>query len=243
MKENLADKIIVAFDMNNLNDMTKMAKNLADDATYVKVGMELYLSIGPSIITELKKYNYKIFLDLKLHDIPTTIGKTCYALASLGVDMINIHAAGGAQMMVEAKKMMELGARGKDLPAPKLIAVTHLTSTDQKTLNSEINIAGDLNEAIIHYAKLAKICGLDGVVCSANEVALIKEHCGQDFLTITPGIRPPESENNDQKRVMTPIEAMKIGTDFMVIGRPITQHENPRLAFKQILNSIKLPQN
>lgn len=234
----MRDKIIVAIDVNNLEEMTALADKLKGEATFVKVGMELYLSEGPKVIKILKEYGYKIFLDLKLHDIPNTVMKTCKSLTQLGVDIFNVHAAGGSDMLKGAALGIKQGLKEGQTP-PLLIAVTQLTSTNDETLKNDLLIDKSLNETITSYAKLAKDCGLGGVVCSARETQLIKEACGSDFKTITPGIRPAGSQKDDQARVMTPAEAIKIGTDYMVIGRPITQQLDPRKAYQNILAEIQ----
>jgi orotidine-5'-phosphate decarboxylase len=236
----MRDKIIVALDVNDKEKLKALADNLDGHATTVKIGMELYMSLGPSVVTFLKKYGFKIFLDLKLHDIPNTVMRTTYSLAALGVSIVNVHAAGGAKMLKAAKKGLIDGAKDSNQKCPKLIAVTQLTSTDIDALNNEIGISGSIDDAVVAYAKLTKECGLDGVVASAKEVKLIKQACGDNFLTITPGIRPKGSSMDDQKRVVTPEDAFNImGTDYIVVGRAITQAQNPADAFELILNKIQ----
>lgn len=234
--EQIAERIIVAFDFNNEEDVIKLADQLKGHAKIVKIGMELYLSQGPSIISLLKDYSFKIFLDLKLHDIPNTVYKTTKALTVLGVDIFNVHAAGGLKMLVEAKRGID---EAPSSFVPKLIGVTHLTSTDQAALNNEIGIQGDIAKAVVHYAKLCKEAKLDGVVASPKEVDLIKSTCGDDFLTVTPGIRPKGVSAHDQKRVATPSEAFSMGTDYIVVGRAITQAASAKQAFINIINSVK----
>lgn len=224
------EQVIVAFDTNDLDQLKNWSNQLSGVAKTIKIGMELYLSQGPQIIDLLKKNDFDIFLDLKLHDIPNTVSKTCSALASLGVDILNVHAAGGIEMMSKAKEEL-----AKKNSKTKLIAVTQLTSTDLKTLNNEIAIPLSIEQAVIHYAKMTKEAGLDGVVASAHEVIKIKEICGDHFITVTPGIRPQGTDHGDQKRVMTPSEAFTTGTDYIVIGRPITEASDPTQAFKKIL--------
>lgn len=236
----IRERVIVAFDVNNKDSLIELAQKLKGHAKTVKIGMELYLSLGPEVIMVLKDFEYNIFLDLKLHDIPNTVGKTCYSLSKHGVDILNVHAAGGAEMLKAAKQGLIDGAKDSGNKPAKLIAVTQLTSTDQTTLNNELGITGSIEQAVVNYAKLAHECELDGVVASAKEVEIIKEACGKVFLTVTPGIRPRGSAVGDQKRVVTPGDAFAMGTDYVVIGRPITQAQDPAKAFNDILNSIKV---
>ncbi|HFI0621981.1 TPA: orotidine-5'-phosphate decarboxylase [Streptococcus suis] len=198
----------------------------AHEKLYVKVGMELYYAEGPSIISYLKDCGHSIFLDLKLHDIPNTVESAMRVLAKLGVDMTNVHAAGGVEMMQAARR--GLGADAV------LIAVTQLTSTSEEQMRSDQNIQTSLQDAVVHYAQKAALAGLDGVVCSAHEVALIKGATRSDFDCLTPGIRPAGDDVGDQKRVMTPAEAARIGSNYIVVGRPITRSENPYLAYLAI---------
>lgn len=236
----IRERIIVAFDVNNKDSLIELAGKLKGHVKTVKIGMELYMSLGPEVIKTLKGFEYNIFLDLKLHDIPNTVGKTCYSLAKLGVDILNVHATGGAQMLKAAKQGLIDGAHDSGNQPAKLIAVTQLTSTDQATLNNELGISGSIEQAVVNYAKLTYECELDGVVASAKEVEIIKEACGKNFITVTPGIRPKGSAAGDQKRVVTPEDAFAMGTDYVVIGRPITQAQDPVSAFDQILESIKV---
>lgn len=236
----IRERIIVALDVNNKGSLIELAQKLKGNAKTVKIGMELYMSLGPEVIKVLKDFEYNIFLDLKLHDIPNTVGKTCYSLAKFGFDILNVHAAGGAEMLKAAKQGLIDGAKDSGNKPAKLIAVTQLTSTDQTTLNNELGISGSIEQAVVNYAKLAHECELDGVVASAKEVEIIKEACGKSFLTVTPGIRPKGSAAGDQKRVVTPEEAFAMRTDYVVIGRPITQAQDPAKAFNDILNSTKV---
>ncbi|WP_066194068.1 MULTISPECIES: orotidine-5'-phosphate decarboxylase [Gracilibacillus] len=198
----------------------------------VKVGMELFYREGRQMIEWLKDNGHPIFLDLKLHDIPTTVEKAMYNLASLGVDIVNVHAAGGSKMIEAAKKGLLAGST-KDVP--KLIAVTVLTSMDQHTLETELYIQQSVEEAVKRLALLTKDSGADGVVCSAHEVPVIKETCGADFLTVTPGIRLIDSNQNDQQRVATPQRAKQLGADYLVIGRSITQAEDPKASYQRVI--------
>ncbi|WP_018932739.1 orotidine-5'-phosphate decarboxylase [Gracilibacillus lacisalsi] len=198
----------------------------------VKVGMELFYREGREMIDWLKGHKHPIFLDLKLHDIPTTVEKAMYNLATLGVDIVNVHASGGSDMIKAAKRGLEAGADGK---VPKLIAVTVLTSMDQSTLKEELYINQSVDDVVKRLALLTKNSGADGVVCSAHEVPIIKQACGDDFLTVTPGIRLTESNQNDQKRVATPQLAKQNGADYLVIGRSITQAENPKANYSRVV--------
>ena len=193
---------------------------------YVKIGMELFYAEGPEMIKQLKARGHKVFLDLKLHDIPNTVKKAMQVLGAYGVDMVNVHAAGGVEMMKAAKEGLLLGA-ARFADKPKLIAVTQLTSTDEETLHNQLLIDKPMDEVVKKYALNAREAGLDGVVCSAFEAAGIHEACGTDFITVTPGIRFAENSNDDQKRVMTPAQAKAAGSDFIVVGRPITAAERP----------------
>lgn len=193
---------------------------------FVKIGMELFYAEGPAVIKKLKERGHKVFLDLKLHDIPNTVKKSMTVLGAYGVDMVNVHAAGGIEMMKAAREGLMLGA-ARYADKPKLIAVTQLTSTDEDTLHGQLLIDRPMDEVVRQYALNAKEAGLDGVVCSAYEAAGIHEACGQDFLTVTPGIRFESSQADDQKRVMTPAAAKEAGSDYIVVGRPVTAAEKP----------------
>lgn len=218
---------IIALDFPNFDDTKAfLALFPKDEQLYVKIGMELYYSVGPEIITYVKSLGHSIFLDLKLHDIPNTVESAMKALALLGVDMTNVHAAGGVEMMKAARRGL-----GQDA---LLIAVTQLTSTSEEQMKTDQNIQTSLEESVVHYAKKSQEAGLDGVVCSAKEVALIKEVTGLEFSCLTPGIRPSGSNLGDQKRVMTPADARKVGSNYIVVGRPITRSENPYQAYLAI---------
>ena len=197
-----------------------------EESLYLKVGMELYYAEGPGVVRYLKSLGHSVFLDLKLHDIPNTVKSAMKVLSQLGVDMTNVHAAGGVEMMKAARE--GLGTQAK------LIAVTQLTSTSESQMQDFQNIQTSLQESVIHYAKKTAEAGLDGVVCSAQEVQLIKEATNPDFICLTPGIRPAGAAVGDQKRVMTPADAYQIGSDYIVVGRPITQAEDPVAAYHAI---------
>jgi orotidine-5'-phosphate decarboxylase len=223
-------KVIVALDFPEKEKTVAFLKTIQGEKVWVKVGMELFYSSGPEIVHAAKEMGFKIFLDLKLHDIPNTVGSALKSLMKLPIDMVNVHAAGGSQMMKRAAEAVKASQN-----SPLLIAVTQLTSTTQEEMNQEQRIPGDIVESVVHFAKLAKDSGLDGVVSSPLEVQAIKLVCGSRFLTVTPGIRPKDSAAQDQKRITTPEDALKLGTDFMVIGRPITQGPDPKLALMNIL--------
>lgn len=219
--------VIVAADFPNEAALDAFLVKMGDQRPYLKVGMELFYGSGPALVHRLKAEGYKVFLDLKLHDIPNTVGSAMAVLRDLGADMVNLHAAGGSKMMEAAR----VGLTRADGTRPILIAVTQLTSTSKETLNEELLIPGEVDDAVAHYAKVAQEAGLDGVVCSALETALVKETCGAQFLTVTPGIRFADSDVQDQVRVMTPAAAREAGSDFIVVGRPITAAPNPREAY------------
>ncbi|MCI8909191.1 MAG: orotidine-5'-phosphate decarboxylase [Oscillibacter sp.] len=207
----------------------------AGEKPFVKVGMELYYAEGPSVVREIQARGHKIFLDLKLHDIPNTVKRAMSVLSRLDVDLVNLHAAGGSEMMRAALE----GLTRPDGTRPLLIAVTQLTSTGPDMLKKELLIDTPMGETVLSYAENAAASGLDGVVCSPLEAALVKERCGGDFLTITPGIRFADGELGDQKRVMTPARAGQAGCDYLVMGRPITQAEDPVDAYRRAVQEAK----
>jgi len=234
MGEITADKIIVALDFATADEALRFVDKMKGEVKSVKVGMELYYSAGPSIITELKDRGFKIFLDLKLHDIPNTVKSAMAVLCKHGVDMINVHALGGLAMMKEAKEV-----RDKISPKTKLIAVTQLTSTTKEQMQCEQRISGELVDSVFALASLAKEAGLDGVVCSAQESKMLREKLGADFLLVTPGIRSQGVSADDQKRVTTPREAFINGSSHIVMGREITKSEKPKETMKAILKGIQ----
>jgi len=201
---------------------------------FVKIGMELFYAAGPDIVRQIKARGHKIFLDLKLHDIPNTVRKAMAVLSSLDVDMVNVHAAGTVAMMKAALE----GLTHPDGTRPLLIAVTQLTSTSQETMQKELLIGAGINETIVKYAQNAKEAGLDGVVCSPLEAAMVKDACGKGFLTVTPGIRFADAAADDQVRITTPERAREIGSDFIVVGRPITASPDPVAAYNRCLNEF-----
>lgn len=237
--EEAAGRLIVGLDFPEAKQARNLLKELAGIPCYMKVGMQLFYTAGPDFIRELKGQGYSVFLDVKMHDIPNTVKGGANSITRLGVDMFNVHAAGGLNMMKAAREgalaAMEADA---SLPTPQIIAVTQLTSTNQRTLNEEIGIPGNIEDAVVHYASLAREAGLDGVVASPLEVKAIKQRCGQAFLTVTPGIRPVSSAMGDQSRTLTPGEAMQQGTNYIVVGRPITAAAQPREAAETIIEEM-----
>lgn len=227
---------MVALDFPSLRDVKNFLLRFDDhEKLYVKVGMELLYQEGPVVVDFLKFQGHDVFLDLKLHDIPNTVGSAMKGLARLGIDMINVHAAGGIEMMQQAKEGLIAGTPAGEKVAD-LIAVTQLTSTSQESMHHDQMIMTSLEESVLHYAKCTDEAGLDGVVCSAHEVQKIKSVTRPDFICLTPGIRPAGTAKGDQKRVMTPEEARNIGSDYIVVGRPITRAENPIQAYQTIKN-------
>ncbi|GAA0330277.1 orotidine-5'-phosphate decarboxylase [Oceanobacillus sp. FSL W7-1293] len=220
--------VFVALDFPTWTETERFLKDNDLAGVPVKVGMELFYREGPAIIEKLKADNHPIFLDLKLHDIPNTVHQAMKNIASLNVDMVTTHAIGGKEMIYQAKQ----GLAGS---STKLMAVTILTSMDDDVLEQELGLSGDVEENVIRFAALAKEAGADGVVSSVHEVPVIKKHCGDDFLSITPGIRLADSSQDDQRRVATPEKAKELGSDFLVVGRSITKAENPRKAYEQVM--------
>lgn len=223
--------VMIALDFPSKKDTLNFLDLFTEQKLYVKIGMELFYKEGPQIIEEIKRRGHQVFLDLKLHDIPNTVESAMRSLASLGVDMVNVHAAGGTEMMTAAK-------RGLGDSDTLLIAVTQLTSMSQERMEQELWIDQPLPEVVKHYAKNTKDAGLDGVVCSPQEAQIIHEHCGEQFLTVTPGIRFEDSVSDDQVRVMTPTRAKEIGSDYIVVGRPITQSENPVAVYERCIKEF-----
>ena len=218
---------IIALDFPSFDDVKSfLALFPADEKLYVKIGMELYYAEGPEIVRYVKSLGHSVFLDLKLHDIPNTVKSAMHVLSNLGVDMTNVHAAGGVEMMKAAREGLGQG--------PKLIAVTQLTSTSDEQMKADQNIQTSLVDSVLHYAKKAEEAGLDGVVCSGHEVRSIKQLC-PEILCLTPGIRPSSETKDDQRRVMTPAEAVQAGSDYLVVGRPITKADSPAEAARAIL--------
>ena len=225
---------VIALDFPNRELTLQFLREFENEKLSVKVGMELYYGEGPSIITDIKELGHEIFLDLKLHDIPNTVGKAMERVASLGVDMINVHAAGGRKMMEYALEGLERGTQPGE-SRPLCIAVTQLTSTSEEQMQKEQLIQSTLVESVLQYSQLAKESGLDGVVCSVHEVQQIKKQVGQEFVTVTPGIRLANDANGDQQRVSTPLTAKEQGSDFIVVGRSITMAADPVAAYDEIV--------
>lgn len=225
-------KPIIALDFPGEQEVMKFLAQF-NDKLFVKIGMELYMQEGPDIVRKVKDQGHDIFLDLKLHDIPNTVKSAMKGLARLGVDLVNVHAAGGQAMMEGALEGLEAGTEaGKERAA--LIAVTQLTSTTEQQMQNEQKIALSLTESVIQYAQLTKQAGLDGVVCSVHEAKAIREACGEEFLRVTPGIRMLGGDAHDQKRIATPDGAKKDGSSLIVVGRAITGADNPVLAYKEV---------
>lgn len=227
--------VIIACDFATREETLKFLAQFKEEKPFVKIGMELYYAEGPSIVREIKARGHKIFLDLKLHDIPNTVKKVMHVLSLLDVDIVNVHAAGTIAMMQAGLE----GLTRPDGTRPRLIAVTQLTSTDQKAMEEELLIHEPMAEVVMHYAENAKKAGLDGVVCSPLEAGVVHERCGADFLTVTPGIRLAGDAKGDQKRVMTPADAAKIGSDYIVVGRSITKAADPVAAYRECVREFK----
>ena len=226
--------VIIACDFSSAEETFKFLDKFEGKKPFVKIGMELYYAEGPSIVREIKARGHKIFLDLKLHDIPNTVKKAMAVLSRLDVDMCNLHAAGTVNMMKAALE----GLTRPDGTRPLLIAVTQLTSTSEETMKSDLLIDRPLDEVVMHYASCAKEAGLDGIVCSPREAGKVHERCGNDFVTVTPGVRFADGDVGDQVRVMTPAEAKKIGSDFIVVGRPITAAADPVAAYERCVKEF-----
>ena len=221
--------VIIACDFSSAEKTFEFLDKFEGKKPFVKIGMELFYAEGPSIVREIKARGHKIFLDLKLHDIPNTVKKAMSVLSGLDVDMTNLHAAGTCRMMEAAIE----GLTRPDGTRPLLIAVTQLTSTDQEAMENDLLIKEPLPEVVMHYAQNAKKAGLDGVVCSPLESEKVHTSCGAEFITVTPGVRFADGDKGDQKRVMTPADAKAIGSDYLVVGRPITAAEDPVAAYER----------
>ena len=226
--------VIVACDFPSAEKTLSFLDRFTGTKPFVKIGMELFYAEGPAVVRAIKERGHRIFLDLKLHDIPNTVKKSMAVLSSLDVDIVNCHASGTVRMMEAARE----GLTRPDGTRPLLIAVTQLTSTDQETMESDLWIREPIGEVVMHYAENARRAGLDGVVCSPLEAGAVHERCGADFLTVTPGVRFADGEIGDQKRVMTPAEAKRIGSDYIVVGRPITAAEDPVAAYERCMEEF-----
>ncbi|MBP5467298.1 MAG: orotidine-5'-phosphate decarboxylase [Clostridia bacterium] len=230
----MAKDVIIAGDFDGAKKTLEFLDLFRDVKPFVKIGMELFYSAGPDIVREIKRRGHKIFLDLKLHDIPNTVRKSMAVISGLGADILDLHAAGTVNMM---KAGLE-GVRRPDGTRPLLIAITQLTSTDEESMRRDLLIDKPIKDVVMHYALNAKSAGLDGIVCSPLEAAGVHETCGKNFLTITPGIRFEESDKGDQKRVMTPAAAREAGSDYIVVGRPITAAVDPVAAYNRCVGEF-----
>ncbi|MBQ8172424.1 MAG: orotidine-5'-phosphate decarboxylase [Mailhella sp.] len=226
--------VMVALDFSGKKEVMEFLDLFTEEKPFVKIGMELYYAEGPSIVREIKARGHKIFLDLKLHDIPNTVKKAMAVLSNLDVDMCNLHAAGTVAMMEGALA----GLTRADGTRPLLIAVTQLTSTSEERMREDLLIDKPLDEVVMHYASRARVAGLDGVVCSPLEAGKVHEVCGENFLTVTPGVRFADGEVGDQVRVTTPARARELGSDFIVVGRPITQAADPVAAYRRCVKEF-----
>ena len=226
--------VIIALDFKSREDTMNFLDKFTGKKPFVKIGMELFYATGADFLRELKERGHKIFLDLKLHDIPNTVKKAMSVLSRLDVDMCNLHAAGATTMMKGALE----GLTRPDGTRPLLIAVTQLTSTDQETMERDLLIEKPIDKVVMHYAKVSADAGLDGVVCSPLEAEKVHATCGQNFLTVTPGIRFADGEVGDQKRIMTPAQAREIGSDYIVVGRPITAAADPVAAYERCIKEF-----
>lgn len=226
--------VIIACDFADKETALNFLDNFEGRKPFVKIGMELFYAEGPQIVREIKARGHKIFLDLKLHDIPNTVKKSMAVLSRLDVDMCNLHAAGTSRMMEAALE----GLTRPDGTRPLLIAVTQLTSTDQEAMERDLLIKEPIDKVVMHYAETAKNAGLDGVVCSPLEAQKVHDICGEKFLTVTPGVRFADGDIGDQKRVMTPEQAKKIGSDYIVVGRPITAAPDPVAAYERCIKEF-----
>ena len=227
--------VIIACDFPNAETTFAFLDRFTDTKPFVKIGMELYYAEGPSIVREIHRRGHKIFLDLKLHDIPNTVQKAMAVLSRMDVEMVNLHAAGTKAMMEAALK----GLTRADGTRPILLAVTQLTSTSEERMRDELLISGSISDCVCHYAQMAKEAGVDGVVCSPLEAGMVKERCGAEFLTVTPGIRFADGAVGDQVRITTPAKAKEIGSDYIVVGRPITAAEDPVAAYMRCVREFK----
>ena len=230
----LGRDVIVACDFPSAKETFEFLDLFKGKKLFVKIGMELFYAVGPEIVRKIKSRGHRIFLDLKLHDIPNTVKKAMRVLSRLDVDMCNLHAAGAVSMMTAALE----GLTRDDGSRPILIAVTQLTSTDQQTMERDLLIKEPIDRVVMHYAQTASHAGLDGVVCSPLEAGKVHETCGRSFLTVTPGVRFADGDKGDQKRVMTPAQAKEIGSDYIVVGRPITAADDPVAAYERCVTEF-----
>ncbi|MFZ5943069.1 MAG: orotidine-5'-phosphate decarboxylase [Bacillota bacterium] len=234
----MRDRLILALDVPSLTKAKEMIDILGETVSYYKVGLELFLNTRGEVLDYLKIKDKKIFLDLKFHDIPNTVAQAAKWATGLGVDMFNVHASGGEEMLLTTMETVQSAADRNRIKPPRVIAVTVLTSLNEDGF-SQMGHRYTIGETVLNWAKISQSSGLDGIVCSPQEVKEIKEACGQGFLTVCPGVRPRWAELGDQKRITTPEEAVKIGVDYLVIGRPITGHANPPQAALQIIKEME----
>lgn len=230
----MAKDVIIALDFPGESEVLSFLDLFREEKPYVKIGMELYYALGPAAVREIKKRGHKIFLDLKLHDIPNTVKSAMAVLSGLDVDMTNLHAGGGSKMMEAALE----GLTRPDGTRPLLIAVTQLTSTSAEILEKDLLIKEPMEKVVAHYAKRAAECGLDGVVCSPLESPAVKTVCGSDFITVTPGVRFADGDAGDQVRVTTPERARQLGSDYIVVGRPVTRADDPVSAYRRAVREF-----
>ncbi|MBR1878174.1 MAG: orotidine-5'-phosphate decarboxylase [Paludibacteraceae bacterium] len=228
--------VIIACDFSGAEATYAFLDQFTEEKPFVKIGMELYYAEGPAIVHEIHRRGHKIFLDLKLHDIPNTVQKAMAVLSRLNVEMVNLHAAGTKAMMEAALN----GLTREDGSRPILLAVTQLTSTSEERMHDELLISGSISDCVCHYAQMAKEAGLDGVVCSPLEAGMVKARCGKEFLTVTPGIRFADGKAGDQVRITTPAQAKEKGSDYIVVGRPITAAADPVAAYRQCVKDFVL---
>ena len=233
------DRLIIALDFSSEESVSQLTEKLGNHVHWYKVGMELFYSTGKSMVESLASQGKKIFLDLKFHDIPNTAAQASRAAARMGVAMFNVHAGGGLDMMRQATEASRDESARLGIKPPLLVAVTVLTSMDQQAFRDDMRLDGTISDQVVHWAMLAQKAGLDGVVASAREAALIRQHCGADFSIVTPGIRPADAALDDQSRVMTPRMALEAGADFLVVGRPVTKEDDPALAATRILTEME----
>ncbi len=237
-KGSLAEKIIVALDVDNEEDAYELVRHLSPPINYFKVGLKLFVSCGPRILTGLKKFGVRIFLDLKFHDIPNTVASTAEAVVRHGVDMFNIHLSGGRDMIVRTVEAVENVSHKLGVSPPLIVGVTVLTSFSEKMLREEAGVERNLEQHVIHLAQMARESGLNGIVASPREASMIRQNIGNDFVVVTPGVRPLWAVSGDQQRILTPRRAIEDGADYLVIGRPIIEHPSPREAAEKILDEI-----
>ena len=230
----MSKDVIIACDFQSAAEVFGFLDHFPEEKPFVKIGMELFYAEGPQIVREIKARGHRIFLDLKLHDIPNTVEKAMRVLSSLDVDIVNVHAAGTRRMMEAARE----GLTRPDGSRPLLIAVTQLTSTDEESLHRELLISETMDETVMRYAENAAAAGLDGVVCSPLEAGRVHDRCGESFLTVTPGVRFAEGDAGDQKRVTTPAKARELGSDYIVIGRPVTRSDDPLAAYRRCVKEF-----